>query len=191
MPGRLEGGRCTNAHRRAEQAPYRLPRHRRARGGRDRLARGYRDCQAVTRGRDDAHDRIRTCDLRLRRPTLYPAELRAQIYPRITPMSSDPSAPRHRARVSRGIVLKMTPSSIYLKLGNGLTSAGRRRGPEAGHSLCLIGNLATEERRVEHRPERPRRLATPLRLEREQHRVTAIVLHIDGGGEALNELLPA
>src|SRR6185503_18091497 len=24
-----------------------------------------------------AHDRIRTCDLRLRRPTLYPAELRA------------------------------------------------------------------------------------------------------------------
>ena len=28
---------------------------------------------------DGAPDRIRTCDLRLRRPTLYPAELRALI----------------------------------------------------------------------------------------------------------------
>src|SRR5215210_2039627 len=30
-----------------------------------------------------APDRIRTCDLRFRRPTLYPAELRAPVRPRI------------------------------------------------------------------------------------------------------------
>src|SRR5438270_10035180 len=32
-----------------------------------------------TVGRGSARDRIRTCDLRLRRPTLYPAELRARV----------------------------------------------------------------------------------------------------------------
>jgi hypothetical protein len=40
-----------------------------------------RTVELVARGGGDARDRIRTCDLRLRRPTLYPAELRAQVYP--------------------------------------------------------------------------------------------------------------
>src|SRR5688572_15970606 len=37
----------------------------------------------LLRGFLDAPDRIRTCDLRFRRPTLYPAELRAPVRPRI------------------------------------------------------------------------------------------------------------
>ena len=38
-----------------------------------------RHTDAFTGGRnDDAPDRIRTCDLRLRRPTLYPAELQTR-----------------------------------------------------------------------------------------------------------------
>lgn len=36
-----------------------------------------------------APDRIRTCDLRLRRPTLYPAELRALTARTIAPLLPD------------------------------------------------------------------------------------------------------
>src|SRR5215203_869310 len=57
-----------------------------------------------------ALDRIRTCDLRLRRPTLYPAELRAQCGDR----------PQD---------VKITDASIGGQVCFPLTDAGQTRGP--------------------------------------------------------------
>src|SRR5436309_680310 len=62
-------------------------------------------------GPEGARDRIRTCDLRLRRPTLYPAELRAQ-------------------NVAAALIA-ITTNAEKLAVGSGPVNAGgRRRWPD-------------------------------------------------------------
>src|SRR5436190_17662235 len=95
--------------------------------------------------------------------------------------STVPSAPSRRTSAT-----PPTPTS------NGISAdRNRGRGPEARRSFRLIGNLSTEERRVEHGAERSRGLTAPLRLKSKQHRMTAIVFYVERGGESLKELLTA
>jgi hypothetical protein len=59
-----------------------------------------RPLQVIRRASGSAPDRIRTCDLRFRRPTLYPTELRAQaVADRIPVLTHAPAQVRHQSLV--------------------------------------------------------------------------------------------
>lgn len=76
--GRARRPRSSGAPRSApENRPESLTSLRATNGRRARQERSSWKCTRSSES-DNAPDRIRTCDLRFRRPTLYPAELRAQ-----------------------------------------------------------------------------------------------------------------
>ena len=117
----------------------------------------------------DARDRIRTCDLRLRRPTLYPAELRAQWCDfnarRIALQKDARSGDRGQCLCGRSLRSLVTGETPRTRDLSPREPVHRLRRPEPSRALGLIGHVVRKERRIEHRPERSRRLAAPLRLE--------------------------
>ena len=87
-------------------AARRPNRNRESRGKGQKPERPPRRCKCSNRGGlsffRSAPDRIRTCDLRLRRPTLYPAELRARSTGREANKPSSVPALRRRRIISLG-----------------------------------------------------------------------------------------
>ena len=102
-----------------------------------------------------APDRIRTCDLRLRRPTLYPSELRAQflqrtnVRPTLTAGQGEQkrAAPGRRTRHERRVSARNKPSSVPAEAGQDHFSGAvvtdglerpTRDSDGAGHPSSLI-----------------------------------------------------